>query len=496
MFWQIPSAAALRSSALNGLCVLSSLGALASVASHHRPLRNVAEPSPTGVFLTDVRPDVCRHGCDVAVLGRSASVCLPSLQHSSSGVGEGLGFQGPGVNVSGSLLASAPLVPGPSGTASGDPPLPATKEGSSQTTPLPSLPLEPVHASADCLSYLRRSARQAGFSDEVAGQLTHCRRRSTCVNYQAKWVVYRCWCYRLGHSVSRPTVVKVADFLLYLRHSLSLSYSSIASYRSMLSGVFRFILPELSSHTLFFMTCSALFAWSVLSLPLVSLLGIFWWCSSFFVALCLSHWTRLLCGFLLRRFSFWFPWLRLAVLGSFRLCLARSLFLAPMLTSHTFQSFARRQSRLSIRSLAPFVSDPWTISWVTSRKNSFCVLSALCVLIKLVLPLWFRVLAIFLSLLVLLLVPSLRTLVVSFFGMSSLGFTRPPPLLLLLLVLLPQLLRLFRRMLMVFVGWLLYGRLRVMLLSLPSWLRLLGPLLPSSPSIFPMFSSRLQVVLV
>ena len=30
--------------------------------------------------------------------------------------------------------------------------------------------------------------------------------------------------------------------------ALSLSYSSIASYRSMLSGVFRFILPELSSH--------------------------------------------------------------------------------------------------------------------------------------------------------------------------------------------------------------------------------------------------------
>ena len=48
--------------------------------------------------------------------------------------------------------------------------------------------------------------------------------------------------------MSRPTVAKVADFLLYLRRSLSLSYSSIVSYRSMLSGVFRFILPELSSH--------------------------------------------------------------------------------------------------------------------------------------------------------------------------------------------------------------------------------------------------------
>ena len=35
---------------------------------------------------------------------------------------------------------------------------------------------------------------------------------------------------------------------MYLRRSLSLSYSSITLYRSMLSGVFRFILPELSSH--------------------------------------------------------------------------------------------------------------------------------------------------------------------------------------------------------------------------------------------------------
>ena len=48
--------------------------------------------------------------------------------------------------------------------------------------------------------------------------------------------------------MSRPTVAKVADSLLYLRCSWSLSYSSIASYRSMFSGVFRFIFPELSSH--------------------------------------------------------------------------------------------------------------------------------------------------------------------------------------------------------------------------------------------------------
>ena len=48
--------------------------------------------------------------------------------------------------------------------------------------------------------------------------------------------------------MSLPTVQKVADFLLYLRRSLLLSYSTIASYRSVLSAAFRFILPELSSH--------------------------------------------------------------------------------------------------------------------------------------------------------------------------------------------------------------------------------------------------------
>ena len=61
------------------------------------------------------------------------------------------------------------------------------------------------------------------------------------VNYQAKWAVYRAWCRRHGCSVSHPSVPKITSFLLYLRRTLSLSFSS------MLSGVFRFVLPELSS---------------------------------------------------------------------------------------------------------------------------------------------------------------------------------------------------------------------------------------------------------
>ena len=82
----------------------------------------------------------------------------------------------------------------------------------------------------------------------VARQLAFSGRPSTRMNYQYKWSTFRAWCHSRGHSVSRPSIPKVADFLLYLRRSLNLSYSSIASYRSMLSAAFRFVLPELSSH--------------------------------------------------------------------------------------------------------------------------------------------------------------------------------------------------------------------------------------------------------
>ena len=74
------------------------------------------------------------------------------------------------------------------------------------------------------------------------------RRPSSRKAYQLKWQVYRAWCHSHGHSVSRPTLSKVADFLCWLRSAKNLGVSSIRGYRSMLSAVFRFQLPSLSSH--------------------------------------------------------------------------------------------------------------------------------------------------------------------------------------------------------------------------------------------------------
>ena len=199
---------------------------------------------------------VSGHGRHDAVVGRSSGLCLPTFRPSASCAVEGSAIQGSGAHSCGSVLASAPLVSRPSGASGGCPSVPSTAEGSTQTAAFPPLPPEPPRASSDCVSSIERSARAFGFTSAVARQLARCRRASTRVNYQAKWSVFRAWCRRHGHSVSRPSVPKIASFLLYLRRSLSLSYSSIASYRSMLSGVFRFVFPELSSHFVLRDLCS------------------------------------------------------------------------------------------------------------------------------------------------------------------------------------------------------------------------------------------------
>ena len=117
----------------------------------------------------------------------------------------------------------------------------------SSLTALPSSSSGSVRTVASCLETIQRFARALGFSKQVAQQAALARRPSSRAGYQAKWSVYRQWCHSEGHSVSRPSLSKIADFLFWLRRSRKLSVSAILGYRSMLSAVFRTILPEIST---------------------------------------------------------------------------------------------------------------------------------------------------------------------------------------------------------------------------------------------------------
>ena len=181
-------------------------------------------------------------------LGRASGVRVSSVVCDSTDGGEAPGVSKDGAHPDCSLLASASMVhrppspvAGTSGCSSSSsrPPPPAAV-----SLPLPGSP----QASASCLATLRRFTRAAGFSSAVASQASLSRRPSSRKSYQLKWQVYHSWCHSHGHSVSRPSLSKVADFLCWLRSSKHLGVSSIKGYRSMLSAVFRFQLPSLSTH--------------------------------------------------------------------------------------------------------------------------------------------------------------------------------------------------------------------------------------------------------
>ena len=219
-----------------------------SVAGPNRLICNLRKSPMLHLFLSLPGSDGSGHGCVPSTLGRSSGLRISSLVHHSQSSGETPGFSGDGAHLGGSVLASATLVSrppspvaGPSGYSSSmsRPPAPA-----SVSQPLPGSP----QAVSSCLETLRHFMRAAGFSSTVASQASLSRRPSSRKAYQLKWQVYRAWCRSHGHSVSRPSLFKVADFLCWLRSSRGLSVSSIRGYHSMLSAVFRFHLPSLSSH--------------------------------------------------------------------------------------------------------------------------------------------------------------------------------------------------------------------------------------------------------
>ena len=201
------------------------------------------------LLLTIPGSHVSRHGRVSPVLGWSSGLHVPSGGHHSACSREAPGLHGDGAHPSGSTLGPAPLVLRPAPAFAGSSSDPA---GPSRPLALASVsssfPGSPS-AQASCLATLQRFTRAAGFSSAVAEQSSLACRPSSRAVCQVRWSIYRAWCHNNGHSVPRPTLAKVAAFLYWLRYTRGLSVSSLRGYRSVLSAVFRFHLPSLSSDT-------------------------------------------------------------------------------------------------------------------------------------------------------------------------------------------------------------------------------------------------------
>ena len=153
-----------------------------------------------------------------------------------------------------SLLSPETLVPGAAGSGSGLSCFSSAISRPFETAALPSSSSGSVRAVSSCMETIQRFARSQGFSSHVAKQSSLARRSSSRAGYQAKWFIYRQWCRSEGHSISRPSLLKVANFLFWLRRTKKLS--AVLGYRSMLSAVFRSQLPKISTPIIQDLFCS------------------------------------------------------------------------------------------------------------------------------------------------------------------------------------------------------------------------------------------------
>ena len=218
------------------------------VACDNRLVRKFTKSSLRCLFCHNLGSHGCGGGCNAAVLGLSSGIRIPPVCHGEASSQQVESFAGGGLDPDCSSVVPEGMVSGPSGVDTGASGTASRSLGFAASASCQEVSQQSVKASSSCVETIKRFARAAGFSAEVARRLTKSRRSSSLRVYQSKWSLYRRWCWDKGHSVSNPSIPKVADFLLWLWRSKGLSLSAIKGYRAMLSAVFKFSLPELSDH--------------------------------------------------------------------------------------------------------------------------------------------------------------------------------------------------------------------------------------------------------
>ena len=184
--------------------------------------------------------------CIPPTLGQPPGVCLPSNNHHKESSSQSESLSPLRSHPDRPLFASKGRVSRSSGTSIRHSNRTTQTSRSAATTAFPSVSRKSPNASSDCVATLKRFARQAGFSETVAGQLAPCRRTSTRLNYQARWGKFRKWCIDSHHRSSEPTIPNITEFL-----TERAAVSTIKAYRSMLSSVFKFCLLEISTSPIF-----------------------------------------------------------------------------------------------------------------------------------------------------------------------------------------------------------------------------------------------------
>ena len=200
-----------------------------------------------GIRVTVSRSHGNSHGRLPIQLEPEGVVCLSSNGNNSTSDKQAPDISGHVSDSDCPILAQEGVVPRPPAVVGrcSTPPPTATRPATTAT--LSQVPPRSPVASADRVETVQRFLLHGGYSRRVAAFLARAHRPSTVMNYQSKWQTFRRWCKRTGHTSSKPSSHKFAEFLLYLHQDRHLSLSAIKGYKAMLQGVFSHRGVDLSS---------------------------------------------------------------------------------------------------------------------------------------------------------------------------------------------------------------------------------------------------------
>ena len=214
------------------------------VASNDRSICNGTQLSSSMLLQPTPGRVIIGSRCNAAELVPVRRICIPTNSLNTEGAQQAEDIHRMQDDTDNSVLATEGVVRRFMGNVSRATSEVACQTGFTKTTAHSQVSPQPPNAAVSCLETIKRFARTKGVSFAVARKVSLARRTSTNINYQHKWKVYRKWCKDNHHTVSRPTVGKVADFLLYLRTQRQLSVSAVKGYKSMLASVFKYMFRD------------------------------------------------------------------------------------------------------------------------------------------------------------------------------------------------------------------------------------------------------------
>ena len=177
-------------------------------------------------------------GCDVPVLGGNVSVCISSHPPSFEGAIEN-GERDLFGHSDSSMLGKSPVLSSAVVSAGCSSDQTSLSVGSSDPTSFSSYSSETGNIQPARLVVLQGGLEKAGFSKRSAERVCAAKRASTQSLYNYRWNAWIDWCLEREMDPIDPSVMALADFLIFLFEEKKLAPVSVKGYRSAISSTLK-----------------------------------------------------------------------------------------------------------------------------------------------------------------------------------------------------------------------------------------------------------------